>query len=281
MGWKCSSSLQCIGIYGVGVIGGCTDRSFKDNACPFPLIGLTLSSDQFIAPNHQCVPRLTIRLEDPDHAVNRNIFSYIKNATICQDNTVCPYKDNTTCCSSGAGKTEILFHYGHAVPSAIVDLSAYYSSAGYSLPFSTTSSSKTSISTTSLSTASSVSEVLPSAASTPRTGSLTLKQPTPSVTSAPNSTDSGLSSSAKVGIGLGIPLGVSLLLCPAIIFLRRHRKKNTTLDIPETPPQSIGWPVTAEEIGGKSVPAEMNGLQPEPFEMNGGSPPAELENRRG
>lgn len=47
------------------------------------------------------------------------------------------------------------------------------------------------------------------------------------------------------------------------------------------PPQSIGWPVTAEEIGGKSVPAEMNGLQPDPFEMNGGSPPAELENRRG
>lgn len=48
-GSTCVSSLYCIAHDGVKRIGSCTDRLFNDNACPFPLIGLTLFSVDFIS----------------------------------------------------------------------------------------------------------------------------------------------------------------------------------------------------------------------------------------
>ena len=68
-------------------------------------------------------------------------------------------------------------------------------------------------------------------------------------------------------------------MCLAIIFLRRHRKRNAPLDpLNNQVPTSGHWLVGAAEIHGKSVPTEMNGSS-RPLEMNGESAPAELENK--
>ena len=47
--WICVSSLYCTSSFtGSKNVGACTDRSFKDNACPFKNLGRSLFSEHVI-----------------------------------------------------------------------------------------------------------------------------------------------------------------------------------------------------------------------------------------
>lgn len=274
---RCESSLYC-NSFDNHPIGSCTDRLFKDNACPFQMLGLTLFSFQntLYSSNHQSV--WANILSQDNGLINNQSFTYANNATICQDSTVCPNPGNQTCCSSGAGKREILFHYGDYMPTAAKDLSSFYARAGYTLPSSTTLSSGATVSISPTWTGSSINRVLTSATSASRNGSISSKQSTSPDNPTSNSASSGLSSSAKagVGIGIGIGLGIALLFCVSIVFLRRHRKRKVSADLLDSPSQARHWPDTAREIHSESVPAEMNGSGRRPFEMTGEPSTAEL-----
>ena len=167
-------------------------------------------------------------------------FSYADNTTICQDGTVCPHIGNDTCCHSRAGKKEILYHYAYPFPQIVNQLGSYYSLAGYGPPSSATSSTSPALTGS------------PSAGSALRPGSS-------------NSASSAWSSSAKFVIGVGSGLGIALVACLAITFVRCSRKRNIPVHARSLSRESHR-PVTAEELHGRSVPVEVGG---ELYEMHG------------
>lgn len=206
-------------------------------------------------------------------------FKYENNLTICKDGTICPTARNETCCSLKAGKNEVFFNYTEPIPRDVGDLSSFYALAGYSITSSTTlssstfSSSSATVSSSPISTGSSVNEASTSTAS----ATLSSKQSTPSETSTNTSASSGSSSSTNTGIGIGIGLGIARLVCLAIFFYRRHRKRNIPVNPLDLPPNTSWHPlVTSGRSHGESLPAEMNGLGRKRFEMNGESMRAEL-----
>lgn len=198
------------------------------------------------------------------------VFTYRYNSTICPDRTICPNQSNNTCCSAGAGRTEILFHYTSPMPSTVRDLSVYYALAGYSIPFSTTSSSSPIVLMSPTPIGSSTYKQSASATST---SSSSPQQSVSFKNQTPNPAPSGLSNADKAGIAVGNCVAIALLVCLVITFLRRQRRReNKPMDPLRLPSEEsqCHWPVTAGEA------LEMNGLSRRPFEVNGESTRAEL-----
>ncbi|KAK3177998.1 hypothetical protein OEA41_000130 [Lepraria neglecta] len=111
-GYICDTVLDCIeASTGVEYIPGCTDPSFGDNACPWPM-NATFTGDPFNPPL------------DPS-----------LNITICADGTACAV-DVPSCCNDRSGIYIISFDNAATVPSASASYSAYYAAAsgGYAIP---------------------------------------------------------------------------------------------------------------------------------------------------
>ena len=70
-------------------------------------------------------------------------FNYALNTTQCADGSICPFKDNHSCCDTEQGIHEIHYNYTNkaVMPSNIFELTAFYASAGYTFPTSIPSTS--------------------------------------------------------------------------------------------------------------------------------------------
>ena len=119
--------------------------------------------------------------------------------------------------------------YGDNVTSVLIGVSERYTddSAPKDYNFAPTPSAKTVFLTSTLAQATSTGSL---------TASLTDTSATTTSTSTSNSSaatsSGGLSTSSKIGIGLGVPLGVLLLVgaIGAFFFLRRRARRNTAQD---------------------------------------------------
>ncbi|KAL2041785.1 hypothetical protein N7G274_005569 [Stereocaulon virgatum] len=188
-GSVCVTNLYCISPLGANVVGGCTDRSWNDPACPFRL--------------------------DAAHLVpNFDHFSYARNTTQCNDGTICPFPNNQTCCDNKQGITEITYHNLRALPSSprnlAAALSTYYEGGAYSTVGPPTSASSTTLSL-------SVTSAVSSTSTSPE--SITSSPPPPA-----SSSSSGLGVGSKAAIGVGGAVAIGTLGATLVYLLRRHRQ---------------------------------------------------------
>ncbi|KAL2038316.1 hypothetical protein N7G274_008965 [Stereocaulon virgatum] len=108
-GYICDTVLDCIDANtGVQYVPGCTDPTFSDYACPYPL-NATYTNDPSNPPYDQYL-----------------------NITICADGTACPI-DLPLCCDTNNAISIISFDNTATVPSASASYSAYYAAAASSV----------------------------------------------------------------------------------------------------------------------------------------------------
>ncbi|MCJ1466585.1 hypothetical protein MMC07_005205 [Pseudocyphellaria aurata] len=154
------------------------------------------------------------------------------------------------------------------MPGAVKDLSSFYADAGYSIPSSTTPSSRTIASPSPTPTSANGTSALPYSTS-PTESTLTAA---PSGFRIAAKVCSGLSTAAKVGIGVGNVVAIVLVVCVVLVFLRHQQKRKTmtrnTLHLPSD--TSGRW------VGAAKPPARKEMDEPGRVEMHGKTVPAEL-----
>lgn len=177
---------------------------------------------------------------------NFDHFNYQLNVTICSDSTICPNPRNQSCCDQGQGRTEINYHNNAVMPSVFADLSSYYALAGFTIPVSTSSSTRS----TSLAAQTPSSPVIVTVVTT-SLSSTSLPPPEPS--------SSGLSPGAKTGIGVGIGVGAAILGVLLLILYMLYRRRNTQrlADEQSIHSPALGLSSARGELSAEAKPAEM------------------------
>jgi hypothetical protein len=147
-------------------------------------------------------------------------LNFLDGTTLCKSSGFCCGKDNTSCCENGDQSPIVVYGNSDALPSDTAELSSYYS--GLHVSTASISRRQSTESTESLFTISkttSASAIMStfSAYSSSAPTQFQVNSPIPSAagsTSTPAlpQANTGLSSTAKVGIGLGASLGFVLLI---------------------------------------------------------------------
>ena len=160
------------------------------------------------------------------------MFNYTLNTTACDDGTFCPQAGNATCCFNHQGIRQISYHYIDPLPTIAASLSEFYAANDYQVASVTSSSSNTlSTDALSISISTSISPTKTTAPpSTSAIASQTRSTALPSTSSDRPPTDqgiaiSGLSSSTKAGIGVGVTVGASLAGTLLYFLVRRLRRQ--------------------------------------------------------
>ena len=229
----CVTNLHCHGS-AVGDtferVGGCTDKTGNDPACPFPFLrGITSSYLSFVFFKYRksC---LWYRNTDPNVW---NWFDYRQNTTNCGDGTLCMNSGNETCCFNRKGIKEIKYHNNATIPTIAEAWSTYYEDAGCSIPTTTSSSLRSTLSTSKSTLISYASTLLPvptqSQNDIPPSSS---QQPTPTNTPNPaqaSTTITAIGPRGKAIIGTTSALGAVGILGAVISFclFRRARSKRS------------------------------------------------------
>ncbi|KAM0803702.1 hypothetical protein BDR22DRAFT_960777 [Usnea florida] len=184
--------------------------------------------------NLPCDPSANHRVTD---GYGQN-FDYTLNTTKCDTGTFCPQANNETCCFNHQGITEIIYHYNSSpLPTDAASLSAFYAANDYQVATVTSRLADTPLTTVvSLSNGGFKTEIMaPPSTSTPALVSPTNPAAASSTPSNKLTTDqdpppSGLKSSAKAGIGVGVAVGgVSLAGIMLYILMRRQRRQRDTV----------------------------------------------------
>ena len=141
-----------------------------------------------------------------------NSFDYDLNTTFCNDQTVCPFPNNTECCNKGQGIKEIRFNDQNLIPTKAADLSAYYASAGYTIPPGA------------IAEATQTGTVAPSATAASTTQGN--HQPQQAGVNGTSLVPQGLSTGAKAGIGVGVPIGACLFGCLLYALIKQRLNRH-------------------------------------------------------
>ncbi|KAL2049280.1 hypothetical protein ABVK25_010458 [Lepraria finkii] len=213
-GYICDTVLDCIeASTGVEYVPGCTDQTFADDACPWPM-NATSTDDPFNPP------------------VDLSL-----NITICADETACAV-DVPSCCDDDEGIYIIYFENLATIPSASALYSAYYAAASssFAIPTGDASSEFASVSAASSSlfgvrtivsvdtvTASDVGPPGPTFGLTSRPATPLTTTPPPVATKATKPSSPTVSSQTKSGgyrveCGPGLAIG-ALALSAVQLFL--------------------------------------------------------------
>lgn len=205
--------------------------------------------------------KLTCISQDLAHtSANFDHFTYA-NVTVCGDATVCPFPNNRTCCDQGKGRAEINFHNDAVIPSALSQLSPYYTLAGYSIAASTTGGSSETSPGRSTSPAGAPSSRTFSTGASPI--GISTQNTSATRTSAAKATDvsPGISHGGKIGLGVGIGIGAAILISTVFFFCRRHRKHAKSDGTPQMEgitPKLMTTSVMVVELHGESMKPELD-----------------------
>ena len=157
---------------------------------------------------------------------------------MCDDGTFCPDPNNITCCFNHQGIKEIRYNYTAPLPSIAASLSEFYSANGYqiatitstqptqTLSVSTSVSPKTNTAPPSTSTIASQTKPI---ALSPAFSTEAIALPSTSSDKPPTdqrSATSGLNSSKRAALGVGITVGVSLAGIVLYLLVRRLRRQH-------------------------------------------------------
>ena len=123
-GYICDTVLDCIDANtGMQYVPGCTDSTFNDYACPWPL-STSLPKRNLQLHALTSGPADATYTNDPSNPP----FDQALNITFCADGTACSVA-MSHCCDINAGISVISFDNTATVPSASASYSAYYAAA--------------------------------------------------------------------------------------------------------------------------------------------------------
>ena len=158
-------------------------------------------------------------------------LNYEDDVTFCPDGSYCCGNNNTACCSSNGGKLEVFYRNPGTIPSATAWLPGYYSSLQVSTKSRSTtiSSSPTSTQSHTIPSPFATATATATATTTTTTPTPTGSTPTPSPTSASHDrTGNGdLTESARVAIGVVIPVMIVVASFVTWWFCGRRRSHKT------------------------------------------------------
>ena len=213
-----------------------------------------------------------------------NVFNYTQNTTACDDGNFCPNSGNTTCCFNHQGVSQIIYHYSAPLPTTAAGLSEFYAANGYQVATVTSSFSDT-LSTNALSSCTSVSTSGTTAPSTSAIASQTKPTAPPSTSAArlehptQNVASSALSSSTKVGLGVGVAAGVSLagLLLYFLVRQLRRPGRRDKAHATSTNAPLVSRRYEKPELTGEDARKEMDAAEKRKAELPGSGTSMELE----
>ena len=209
---------------------------------------------------------------------------------MCDDGTFCPRADNVHCCFDHQGIREIHYHYTAPFPTIAASLSEFYAANAYQIATIMSSSSNTlSTNTLSISTSRSPTRSTPS---TSTISSQTKSTASPSATSERPPIDqrkatSGLNPSTKVGIGVGVILGVSLIgtLLYFLVHRRRRQHQRSIVHAGTSINADIEWPGSRRyekpELTGEDTRKELDATERRRPELAGEETRIEMDAMEG